>query len=306
MRILVTGGTGFIGGALVKRLIQDGHDVMATGTSPGRLPEGAHFLPVNLNGIDWDALEGVQTIFHQAAINDTTYKDRRQMLLANLGASTVLLNKAEDVGCKNFVFASTTAIYGNEPAPFIEGVTLERPGTFYAESKKFFETRCLHYSKFKDRPRSMNIVCLRYCNVYGPGEGHKGKRMSVVGQIGRNMLKNERPQLFSDGSHSRDWVYIDDVVEANVLAMKHKGFGAYNCGSGVSTSFNNVVKIWNRHLGSNIKPEYIDNPYQEWYQRYTECDMNKAKEGLGFVPQCSIEEGIGMYLGHLESEENCG
>ncbi len=290
MKILVTGGTGFIGGAIAQRLLREDHEVIATGTDREHIPEGAQFLPVNLTGIDWNALRGVEIVFHQAAINDTTYRDRKQMLMANTEASDVLLHMAEEVGCKTFVFASSTAVYGTESAPFIEDEVPAKPGTCYGESKMLFENACRSFSS------KMNIICLRYCNVYGPGEGRKGKRMSMVGQIGRTMALGKRPRLFKHGEQKRDWAFIDDVVEANMKAMQHSGFGIYNVGLGTATAFNDVVRVWNKHLGTDLQPEYIDNPFAEWYQSHTECHMDKAKDGLGFVPQYDIDNGIAAYL----------
>ena len=139
------------------------------------------------------------------------------------------------------------------------------------------------------------MVGLRYCNVYGPGESHKGTRASMVYQLARQM-RERNPRLFKNGEQLRDYIYVKDVVEANMLAAKAKSSCVVNCGSGRATSFNDLVKLLNGFFGTSRSPEYIDNPYEASYQNHTECDMSLAKERLGFAPKFTIKSGIGDYV----------
>jgi ADP-L-glycero-D-manno-heptose 6-epimerase len=291
-RILVTGGTGFIGSALTKRLIKEGHEVIITGTSRENCPEGAIFLPVHLYGIDWTQLCRLDMTFHQAGNNDTLDKDFNQMLRANLYAPIQLFHRALKGGCKKFVYASSTAIYGNSPAPYIESETSLNPLNFYADSKARFEKFALHFGLENE----VDCVGLRYCNVYGPGEAHKGRRASMIHQMAQTMLQERRPRLFKDGTQKRDWAYIDDVVEANIRASKFTGVDIFNIGSGKAASFNEIIKVLNKELNLTIEPEYIENPHKEAYQSHTECDVTKAAKLLGFEPKFDIHNGIKEYL----------
>jgi len=295
MRILVTGGTGFIGGAIARKLVQNGHDVLITGTQSEIVPPNVKLLPLHLTGVDWNVLENVEAVFHEAAINDTTFKNRRQMLRANFYSAIALFNNLLGLGCRKFIYASSTAIYGNEPAPYIEGKTKLNPLNVYAESKALFEDFAEEFGE-GNRGLGISVVGLRYCNVYGPGEGHKGKRMSMIGQMARTLIRGERPELFRDGEQKRDWIYVDDVVSANLAALNFSGNDIFNCGSGKATSFNEISALLNKGLNLNIEPEYISNPYEGVYQNHTECDMRKAKELLKFKPKFDIVKGINSYI----------
>ncbi len=140
----------------------------------------------------------------------------------------------------------------------------------------------------------IRVVGLRYCNVYGPGEAHKGKRASMIFQLARQMREKD-PRLFKFGEQKRDYIYVKDVVTANLKAAEAGESGVVNCGSGAATTFNALVEILNRNLGTERRPEYIDNPYEAAYQNHTECDMAQAKRLIGFVPEYDIEKGIADY-----------
>jgi len=295
MRILVTGGTGFIGSTISRQLAEQDHDVLITGTQSENVPPNVKLLPLHLTGIDWTAIEYVDAVFHEAAINDTTFKDKRQMLRANFYGAITLFNLLLGKGCKKFIYASSTATYGDSPAPYIEGKTKLNPLNIYAESKALFEEFAEEFGN-GNKGLGISVVGLRYCNVYGPGEGHKGKRMSMIGQIARTLIRGERPKLFSDGEQKRDWIYVDDVVSANLAALNFEGTDIFNCGSGQATSFNTITELLNKGLNLNIEPEYISNPYEGAYQNHTECDMSKAKKLLKFKPKFDIVKGINNYI----------
>ena len=293
-KILVTGGTGFIGWRLIQRLLKDGNTVWTT--SSKREPREKHSnLVVLPQVITENAIKNIRPdfIFHQAAINDTTCNDRDLMFQVNYHSPIQLFQTAYAYGCRKFVYASTTAIYGSEPAPFVEDVTKINPLNCYGESKAAFER---FVAEFASHHEFETMVGLRYCNVYGPGEEHKGKRMSMIGQIARCINENKRPLIFDDGEQKRDWIYIDDVIEANLQAINFKGVDIFNCGSGEATSFNQIVEILNKEMGKSLKPEYINNPYKSKYQIYTKCNMEKAKNILNFTPKYDIITGIKDYL----------
>lgn len=301
MKILVTGGSGFVGRRLVARLVGDGHEVTITSGGTHVCPGVKRVLYRGLEGIDWTAVSGQDVVFHQSANNDTRCKDESEMYRANVYGPIKLFVTAASSGCKNFVYASSTAVYGNEPAPYTSS-TKVAPLNVYGRSKASFDEFAM---KFADDFK-VNVTGLRYCNVYGPGEDHKGARMSMVGQLLRSMLAFRKPQLFSTGDQRRDWVFVDDVVEANVLAMqKNSGGRIYNLGSGSAVSFNEVVAAINELLSEKagrlapMEPAYVDCPFPSEYQSYTCCEMKEAECDLGLVVKYDLRKGIDSYLSSL-------
>lgn len=293
MRILVTGGTGFIGSNIVETLLARGDDVLITGNDAEQKPKGfsGKFLQPSFLGLDWEAIGKLDAVIHEAAINETQSKDEREMMRANVDSSVALFEYVIKNGCKKIVYASSTAVYGDAPAPYEESQEL-RPLTPYARSKMILEQKT---SALAAAHPDVIFVGLRYCNVYGPGESHKGKRASMIYQLAQQMKKGN-PKLFKSGEQKRDFIYVQDVVTANLLALEAKKSCVVNCGSGVATSFNDIVAILNGALALERTVDYIENPIAATFQAYTLCDMSKAKAELGFVPAFDIHAGIKEYM----------
>ncbi len=289
IKCLVTGGTGFIGYNLTKQLQKEGYEVLITGRQ-GENYEDVENLIVgyDLFELDWSKIGNIDILFHKAAIVDTTITDRTEMLRINVEAPKLLFEQAVKHGCKHIIYASSTASYGNEPAPYKEGVTKQNPLNTYGESKKLLDEFALEFAKLHPE---VIVVGLRYCNVYGPYDKHKGKMRCYLSQIADQMHVGN-PKLFKYGEQRRDYIYIKDVIRANILASKSRESCIINCGSGKAVSFNYLVDILNHALNLKRTPEYIDNPYKETYQNYTECYMSLAKKKIGFVPEYSMEKGI--------------
>ncbi|MBI2671102.1 NAD-dependent epimerase/dehydratase family protein [Candidatus Woesearchaeota archaeon] len=293
MRALVTGGTGFIGSNLVLKLIESEHDVIMTGHHAEQIipnfKKGIYFQG-DLTNIKWDFINHVDVLFHQAAINDTTSMNRREMLKVNVEKSKEIFQRAIDHGCKRIVYASSTAVYGNLPAPYTEDIKLA-PLNPYGESKELLEEFATDFSA---RHKEIVVVGLRYSNVYGPRENHKGKRASMIYKLAQMMMTGN-PRHYKFGEAKRDFTYVKDVVMANLLASQSRESCIVNCGSGKATSFNRLVEIINKVLGTSRVSEYIENPYNEMYQNFTLCDMSRAREKIGFIPEYDIEKGIRDY-----------
>ena len=294
--ILVTGGTGFIGSNLAQRLVADGHDVVITGTQTENRTK-ATILEPGLQGIDWKKLQRIDVLFHQAANNDTTCVDRDAMMHANLHASKTLFQHCLDIGCRHFVFASSTAVYGDAPAPYLEEKTPLKPLNVYGESKVRLEEFALRFAE----QHEVDTVGLRYCNVYGPGETHKGKRASMIFQMAQARRQGRPIRLFKWGEQRRDFIFVEDVVEANLAAWAKKPIrDVYNCGSGSCESFADLARLVQQGLGLEVlTPEWIENPHADFYQTHTQCDMTKARDSLGFVPKFTIAQGVERFMKSL-------
>jgi ADP-L-glycero-D-manno-heptose 6-epimerase len=188
------------------------------------------------------------------------------------------------------VWASSAATYGRGASPNKESQRPE-PLNVYGYSKLAMERLVERYLPRLAHP----VVGLRYFNVYGAGENHKAKFASMIGQLARLMRAGQRPRIFHDGEQRRDFVYIDDVIQANLLAMTCKTPGVFNCGSGFAGSFNQVVQHLNRVLKTSLPPEYFENPYS-FFQTWTEADLTHSRAVLKYAPQYDLEKGIDAYF----------
>lgn len=305
MKILITGATGFIGSNILKALVKEGHEitvVSATGTE-NSLPKVHKVCYLGLEGLNWVEAYGKDVVIHQAANNDTLSTDEGEMYRANVFGPIKLFHSALDGGCKKFIYASSTAVYGAEPAPYREDETHIKPLNVYGESKASFDTSAMRFAKDHD----VSVIGLRYCNIYGPGEAHKGHRASMIYQLIQQLTTKHQVSLFRDGEQKRDWMHVDDVVGANIAALHSSGVsGIFNCGTGTATTFKELVGITisllrrdSRWEGQRFDVNYIDNPNEDAYQSHTECDTKKLREELAYIPQFDVKSGIEAYLKEL-------
>jgi ADP-L-glycero-D-manno-heptose 6-epimerase len=168
------------------------------------------------------------------------------------------------------------------------------PLNVYAFSKRVMENLAAAYQPKLKWP----IVGLRYSNVYGRGERHKGKFASMIYQLAKQMRAGSRPRIFRAGQQRRDFVYIDDVVQINLKAMEARAGGAggvFNAGYGDAFSFNQVVEQLNRVLKTDLEPDYFENPYA-FTQDWTQTDLTESRRVLGYAPQFDLRRGIDAYF----------
>ncbi len=304
MRFLITGGAGFIGSNLAKaleRFYPEAKVYVLDDFSSGHFKNLIGFKGQVITGdlsdpSLWEWLKEkfhFDAVFHQGAITDTTVQDQKRMLLVNSDSMRYILDACLYWRAK-LIYASSAGVYGNSPPPMREEEGLV-PENVYGFSKLMMDHIALDFIK---EHSEIKVIGFRYFNVYGQGEHYKGKTASMVYQLYRQIKEGRRPRLFKWGEQKRDWVYIEDVIRANLLALEKDLSGVFNIATGQARSFNEIVDILNRYLGTSYEPEYFDCPY-DFYQSFTQADISRAKELLGYEPQYSLEEGIREYLERL-------
>ena len=298
--ILVTGCSGFIGGHMLERLVAEnfnvvGVDDFSTGDPSNmaavkdkiRFIEGDLFLP----DVADQAVEGVDRVIHLASVPSVprSVLDPRESARASVLAPVNLMDAARRAGVKRLVQASSSSVYGEcEVLPRVE--TLPRsPMSPYAVAKMVQED----YAAIFYKCYGLDTVSLRYFNVFGPRQNPESKYAAVIPKFVTGMLAGVRPKIFGDGGQTRDFTYIDNVVEANLrAAMCERPLRgeAVNIGSGGGITLNELVEMLNRLLGVDFKPEHDDPRAGDIL--HSQADIGKAKDLLGFSPAVSFEDGL--------------
>jgi len=293
-RALVTGGAGFIGSNLSWELAARGWQVVALDDFSAGTFENLRGFPGDVVAADfgnigfWAPRVGkIDAVFHQAAISDTTVMDQALMMSVNVEKFRELLCWAAKAKVKKVIYASSAATYGDAPVPQREDAE-PRPMNVYGFSKCVMETVA---ASFK-----IKTAGLRYFNVFGPREAHKNKTASMIWQLALQMKAGRRPRVFEHGQQYRDFIYVKDVVDANLRAFEKAPNGVYNACTGRKTDFNGVIAALNETLGTSLQPEYFKNPYS-FYQNETLGDPAKAQKAFGFRSQWTTERGIKDYIG---------
>jgi ADP-L-glycero-D-manno-heptose 6-epimerase len=300
LNLLVTGGAGFIGSNLVLGLQEKFSDARLTVIDDFRSGDFRNlrgyrgdFVAADLASLDWGEQFGEEkfdAIFHLASITDTTVHEQFPQVHDNVESFRRLLRFARPARTR-IVYASSAATYGAANGANLE-TDAAAPANVYAFSKVIMDN--LARRAAADDPE-WKIVGLRYFNVYGPREAHKGVPASMVLHLSRQMKAGKRPRIFKHGEQKRDFVYVKDVVQGTLRALEANESGIYNLGSGQARSFNELIAILNESLGTNFEPEYFDNPHAH-YQNHTEADLTQVRESLGYEPEFSLEAGVADYM----------
>ncbi|MDP8011539.1 MAG: NAD-dependent epimerase/dehydratase family protein [Thermoplasmata archaeon] len=291
-KYLVTGGAGFIGSNLVHNLIKSGHDV----TVVDSLHTGSKNLISDLNvnfyqmRVDeyfhermWKDFDG---IFHLGKPSSTPmYKENREKINESVNGTVSVLEMAKEMNAK-LVTASSSSLYNGLEPPHKESMIIQ-PTDFYTEARLIEE----RLAKVYEDLYGIKWNAMRFFSVYGPREEYKKNFANLISQFIWSFNRNERPVIYGDGSQKRDFIFIDDVVNALILAMKSNHNGIFNVGTGKSYSLNDVIKILKNKMGKDIEPRYIENPVKN-YVMVTLADTSKSKKYLNFEAKMNIENGI--------------
>ncbi|AKU08152.1 NAD-dependent epimerase/dehydratase family protein [Haloferax gibbonsii] len=292
-RVLVTGGAGFIGSNLANHLAED-NDVIAIDDlylgTPENLDDDVEFHDMTVLDDDLPT-EGVDVVFHLAALSSYKMHEENPTKGArvNIEGFVNTVEQARKDGCDTVVYATTSSIYGSRTEPSPEDMPVESR-TGYEASKLGRE----RYAEYFHHHYDMQLAGMRFFSVYqgfGGAEEHKGEFANTVAQFTDKIANGESPELFGDGSQTRDFTHVDDIVRGIELAADERLQGIYNLGTAESYSFNEMVEMINEVLGTDVEPEYVENPF-EVYVHDTKADYSKIHEATGWEPQVSFEEGV--------------
>lgn len=296
-RVLVTGGAGFIGSHLCARLCAEGHEVRV-------LDDLSSGHRANLDGLDVDlivgdirdldtvagAVEGADFVHHHAAIASVQYSvdhplDEQEV---NVTGTLHVLEAARAAGVSRVVFAASAAAYGaDETVPKTEDMPA-RPISPYGLSKVAGE----HYCRVWSHVYGLETVCLRYFNIFGPRQDPASPYSGVISIFARTMIDGHVPTIHGDGEQSRDFTFVDNVVEANLLACRipEARGEVYNIGTGRAVTVNELVTGLNEVLGTGIEP--VHGEARTGDVRCSLADIGAAREALGYEPRVQFEDGL--------------
>jgi UDP-glucose 4-epimerase len=292
MKILVTGGLGFIGSNLTQRLVHEGHEVsvidnMHTGSMENiqAVKDKTKLFQLTPGEIAKTS-EKYEVIFHNGIYSSSPmYKEDPRLMPKALDDFISVMEHAKNNNSR-VVFASTSSIYNGISPPHKEDI-IPLVKDYYSETRIVMERLAkLYYELY-----SVPVVGLRYFSVYGPHERAKKGYANLVTQFLWDMKEGKAPLIYGDGTQSRDFTYVDDVVDANLLAMEYGKFGVFNVGNGKSTTLNDIVDKLNQKLGTDIKPTYQENKIKNYVQ-HTLADTSLAENELGFKAKINMDEGI--------------
>ena len=292
-RVLVTGGAGFIGSNLANHLatentviaIDDGH----LGT-PTHLDDGVEFHERSVLDAGLP-VDDVDVVYHLAAYSSyTMVEDAKQAATrVNVEGFVNVVEQARQAGCRQIVYASTSSIYGSQTDPSAESMPVT-VRTAYEASKRAREV----YAEYFGAHYDLALAGMRFFSVYqgyGGAEGHKGEYANTVAQFADAIAAGERPEVFGDGTQTRDFTHVDDVVAALELTAEAGLAGIFNVGTGVATSFNAMIAMINEALDREIDPVYVANPLPV-YVHDTCADASKLQAATGWQPEVDFAEGV--------------
>ena len=294
MRITVTGGAGFIGSHLVDRLIEDGHTVQVIDNLYTGNKEFVHskaqFIELDIRDPKlYSVLEEFRPdyIFHEAAQTEVSTSMNDPMLDCdiNLMGLINLLNAAVKLDVKKFLMPSSAAVYGNLDTLPLNEEMIGNPSSFYGLTKLTTE----HYLRIYHEAFGLPYICYRYSNVFGPRQGNGGEG-GVISIFAKAIVQGSPIIIYGDGKQTRDFIYVDDVVEANILGMQHQVTGIYNVSTGISSSVNLLVDEFRNISGKDIEVVY-DKP-RLGDIRDSVLATDKSEKELLFTAKYNLHDGL--------------
>lgn len=298
MKCVVTGGAGFIGSHLVDALVEEGHDVtviddMSSGTENNLVGVKEKITLIKENILKTDLnqhFKGKEAVFHLAALTSVpeSIEHPRKYHEVNVTGTLRVLEAARKSGVQKVVNSSSAAVYGNVNPPCREDKIGELLSP-YAITKYIGEKYCEYYNT----QYGLKTVSLRYFNIYGPRQKADSPYASVIPKFISMIRQGKCPTIYGDGEQSRDFIYVEDVVNANMLAAKsNQDFEgiAINIANGAAITVNQLVKQLNKTMGIDIRARYL--PERPGDIKYSYADNTRARERLGYKEVVSLQEGL--------------
>ena len=293
-RVLVTGGAGFIGSNLANYLAKENSVVVVDdeylGTPDNLSPDVTYH---NQSVLDDDLPTDVDVVYHLAALSSYAMHEKNPQLGARVNVEGFVntVEQAREDGCETVVYASTSSIYGDRTEPSPESMDVA-VNTGYEASKLARE----RYAEYFANHYGMAMAGMRFFSVYqgyDGAEGHKGEYANVIAQFADDIAHGRQPELYGDGTQTRDFTHVTDVVRALEVAADERLSGVYNVGTEEPYSFNELVELINEELGTAVEPTYVKNPIPESvYVHDTYADISKLQAETDWEPQISFTAGL--------------
>lgn len=293
-KVLITGGAGFIGSNLANHLAENNVVIVLDngylGTADNLDDDVIHS---HKSVLDDELPTDVDVVFHLAALSSYDMHETEPCKGARVNVEGFVntVEQAKNDGCDTIVYASTSSIYGSQTEPSPESMPVQA-NTGYEASKLARERYAEYFSNHYD----LSLAGMRFFSVYqgyGGTEEHKGDYANVISQFANDIGHGRSPTLYGDGTQTRDFTHVDDIVRGLVRAAEEQLDGVYNLGTGDAYSFNRIVELINDELDRNIEPEYVTNPIPESVYVHDTCaDYSKMYEETGWEPEVDIEDGL--------------
>jgi len=299
MRIVITGGAGFIGSNLaeVLALAPNNEVCVVDDLSTGKvenlpIASGIEFIKGSITDLQLmnEVLADADFVFHQAALPSVqrSIEDPAHANEVNIRGTLNVLMAARDAGVKKVIYASSSSVYGDTPElPKREGMTLN-PLSPYAVTKLVGE----YYCKVFNDVYGLNTISLRYFNVYGPRQDPHSEYAAVIPRFVSRVLRGEPPIIYGDGQQTRDFTFVKDVVNANILAMNSDATGVYNIASGRRISIQELATLITRLTGRDSDLEPVFDKPRKGDVRHSLADISRARAVMGYKPEYSLERGL--------------
>jgi UDP-glucose 4-epimerase len=296
--VIITGGAGFIGSNLVKRLIEKNHVIVIDDLSTGHIKniqnpitsEKIEFVKGSITDLELlqNTFKNIDYVFHEAAIPSVprSIKDPFKNNLVNANGTLNILLAARDNQVKKVIYASSSSVYGDTPTLPKKEEMNPCPLSPYAVSKLTGEYYCDVFTRIYHLP----TISLRYFNVYGPSQDPNSEYAAVIPKFITNILNDKSPIIYGDGKQTRDFTFVHDVVNANILAAESLSTGIFNIAGGKRISINDLAKEIVKLSKKEIEFAYVEP--REGDIKHSLADISKAKEGFGYTPKYEIYEGL--------------
>ena len=302
-KVVVTGGAGFIGSHLAERLVEQGYQIIILDNlSTGKMENikellnnaNVEFIQGSVNDI-WllsQLFSDVSYVFHLAAIPSVprSVENPQASHEVNVNGTLNVLLAARENGVKKVIYASSSSVYGDTPNLPEKEDMIPRPLSPYAVTKLTGEYYCRVFSQVY----KLLTVCLRYFNVYGPRQDPNSQYSAVVPKFIQRVLEGQPPFILGDGEQTRDFTFVKDVVEANILMAENDASGIVNVSHGESITINKLAKLIINIIGSNVEPIYQEPRLGD--VRHSLADISKAR-AYGYEPKYSLEAGLSETIG---------